>query len=149
MMYGIEHESNARGALSKILKLPIQNSGLVLHRSGALAASPDGIIDSETIVEIKCMSKFRSDRSGDLNHKPYGIVTSKDGKMSLAKSSIYYDQIQLQLHVCEAKLCYLMLYIPMNSIVVKVPKDAQWTPNVDKLVEYYFSVVLPKLIGQI
>ncbi|KAE9533844.1 hypothetical protein AGLY_008923 [Aphis glycines] len=53
--YGIENESVARNAFQKTTKEKIEPSGLFIHKSKPyLAASPDGLIGKDGIIEIKC-----------------------------------------------------------------------------------------------
>lgn len=153
MQYGIENEDFGRRALQKALSrrginVSIRPCGLFLHQSGVLAASPDGVIDDETIVEIKCLSKYRNDREGALRCANYGIIGS-GMDLKLSQQSIWYDQIQAQLHITNTNICFLICYIPNNSIIIRVPKDQNWGRNINKLVNYYWDVVFPKLLLKI
>lgn len=52
--YGIQNEENAKSTLSNILNKTIRPSGLIINNNiPFLAASPDGIIDEDSLVEIK------------------------------------------------------------------------------------------------
>lgn len=58
-MYGIENEI-ARNAFQETLGITIQLAGLFIHKSlHYLAASPDGLIHEESILEIKCPSSIK------------------------------------------------------------------------------------------
>lgn len=55
--YGVEHESNAREALSRILGKPIEDGGFMWGDGDRYGCSPDGIILSGNqmeLAEIKC-----------------------------------------------------------------------------------------------
>ena len=152
MQYDIENESAARGALEKILRqrgmnVNIKECGIFIDESGVLAASPDGIIDQDTIVEIKCLSKYRNDPAGALNCSSYGIKMNQN-TYELGENSIWYDQIQAQLHITNSNICCLICDIPQKSIVVLVRRDPKWSPNINKLIRYYWAVIFPKIISK-
>jgi len=53
--YGIENESIARNAVQEKLNIEIKSAGLFILKSlPYLAASPDGLINNDYIIEIKC-----------------------------------------------------------------------------------------------
>lgn len=55
MFYGRTHEAEAVRCLEAELGVKVRRCGLFIdHHLPYLAASPDGIIDDHTIVEVKC-----------------------------------------------------------------------------------------------
>jgi hypothetical protein len=110
-----------------------------------MAVSPDGLVGADALLEVKCSSKHRNSAEDALTDTSYGFVKDSNGNITLKTTSIWYDQIQAQLHVCERKLCYLMMYIPKQSFIVEVPFDSSWTANVDKLYNLYWKDVFPSL----
>ncbi|XP_057672173.1 uncharacterized protein LOC130903845, partial [Diorhabda carinulata] len=56
------HEIDALDNLKQMYNLNVQPTGVRLTNSGLLGASPDGIIDEEAIVEVKCPYSFRNDK---------------------------------------------------------------------------------------
>lgn len=71
-----------------------------------LGATPDGVIDDETLLEIKCPYKGRKSliKPGAL----FPFLEYENNEVVLKESSKYYDQIQGQMLVCEAKICRLL-----------------------------------------
>jgi len=58
--YGIENESIARNAVQENLGITIKSAGLFIHKTlHYLAASPDGLINEDSILEIKCPSSIK------------------------------------------------------------------------------------------
>ncbi|KAL4152676.1 hypothetical protein QTP88_000509 [Uroleucon formosanum] len=93
--YGIQNEENAKYALSDILNKPIRSSGLIIdHELPFLAASPDGLIGEDSLVEIKCPISAK-----DILPE-YAISTRKiksceiiNGKLQLKRTDSYYYQV--------------------------------------------------------
>lgn len=55
---GHTHEKNGLKVLSNLLNKNIKACGVFLSESGVLGATPNGIIDKDFIVEIKCPFKY-------------------------------------------------------------------------------------------
>ena len=70
IQYGRQHEVEAVEALNMLLaedSKEVKPSGLFVDKeTGYLAASPDGVMDDTTIVEIKCPLKCRDRKIEDL-----------------------------------------------------------------------------------
>ncbi|XP_062598380.1 uncharacterized protein LOC134259793 [Saccostrea cucullata] len=72
-----------------------------------LAASPDGIIDEDTVVEVKCPYVARNEM---ISRQTVPYIRQNDGKFSLDKNHDYYYQVQGQLFCAEKKICYFIVY---------------------------------------
>ena len=72
-----------------------------------LAASPDGVVDNETLVEVKCPYTSR-DRPITHVTVPYSKLV--DGCLNLDTSHNYYYQIQGQLYCTGRMVCDLVVY---------------------------------------
>ncbi|KAL5236459.1 hypothetical protein ACI65C_003869 [Semiaphis heraclei] len=61
--YGIENEPLAKRDFEKIYNIKIESAGLFIHTAlNYLAASPDGLIGKDAIIEIKCPQSFVVDK---------------------------------------------------------------------------------------
>ena len=77
-----------------------------------VCCSPDGLIDDDGLIEIKCMGDKRF----------YEFVST--GKID----TDYYNQIQMQLYVTRRKWCSLFVFNPNftpNYIMVRVLPDME------------------------
>ena len=85
--WGHKYEHIAIDLFSKMNNIKIYGAGLLIHdKYNWLGASPDGILENDKLIEIKCPIKRNID---------YSIP-------------IYYlNQIQIQLEVCNFESCYL------------------------------------------
>ena len=104
--YGKEQEAAAVKTLNEILAQDslgaVSSCGLFVDtETGFLAASPDGVIDEDTLVEIKCPLKCQEQNIRDLAMQDPTFCLDYDtstDKMSLKRGHTYYYQIQGQLH---------------------------------------------------
>lgn len=93
----------------------------VYGKSGYLGASPDGVIDEETIIEIKCpyaASKLTPEQA--IEEKKIKYIVLKNGKYFLKKTDNYYYQDQGQLAIGNFRYCYFIVWTPLGMIVDKV-----------------------------
>ena len=51
---GVNNEAEAVKAFTKLTGKTVQETGIWLDLSGILGASPDGIVDDESVLEAKC-----------------------------------------------------------------------------------------------
>src|SRR6266536_333361 len=111
----------------------VATTGLWLHTSGVLGASPDGLITSENaVVEIKCPFSLRNCSKDEIIAKCKNFTT-KDGTVALKDDSDYYHQVQGQMHITGTNLCYFVTYTTECILILKVDKDDAWSENIDLL----------------
>lgn len=78
-----------------------------------LAATPDGLVATNAIVEIKCphVAKNMTPEEGITSHA-IKYCRIKDGQLHLKVNSYYYYQVQGQLHVSNKLFCYFCVWTP-------------------------------------
>lgn len=79
-----------------------------------LAASPDGLINNDGIVEIKCPSSIKHttpQEATNLNIIKY-LIFNKNENIELKRTFPYYFQIQRQLHITQRQYCYFIVWTP-------------------------------------
>ena len=54
MRWGVNNEEEAIQAFTLKTGLEMKQTGIWFHSSGILGSSPDGIIDEQTVLEVKC-----------------------------------------------------------------------------------------------
>ncbi|KAL4135161.1 hypothetical protein QTP88_006804 [Uroleucon formosanum] len=99
--YGIENEPIAKICLEIKLGVNIQPCGLFVHRKLTfMAASPDGLIDNDGIVEIKCPASIKDMiPEATFENKNLNFMSLKDGILKLKTTHSYYFQVQGQLEI--------------------------------------------------
>lgn len=101
--YGIENEPIARISFEKEINLKIKPTGLFVDKSyHFLAASPDGLIEDDAIIEIKCPYTIKDLTPEDsIQCGKLKFATVTDGKLKLKTNDKYYYQIQGQLYITQ------------------------------------------------
>jgi len=109
--WGEDNESEAIAALERDQGLFVQSCGLIDHHSlDWLAASPDGLVDSDTVVEVKC---------------PY-----KKEMFNLSSRPDYMAQIQIQMCCSERDRGLFGVWVPGYIEVSPVEIDVFWLAEV-------------------
>ena len=136
--YGRDREPYVRRFFERVLDYKVTKSGLVIDRENTmLACSPDGKIDENTLVEIKCPYSARN-KSLEEAKLPY-LKKGADG-WELKETSNYFYQIQGQLGITGAKRCYLVIYCQDEPH----PGHIEWI-IVHKVPGLYNDIMAPKL----
>jgi len=123
--YGTLHEPLAlMDYLGKTGNL-VEEVGFVVHpHFDWLGASPDGLIDDDGLVEVKC---------------PFGLRNDETPKFKTARDQPhYYAQMQLELACTGRQWCDFYQWNKHADSVERVHVDAQWLDeNIPKLREFY------------
>jgi putative phage-type endonuclease len=135
MAWGTETEPMARSAYEAHSGNLVTETGLVLHPSIADAgASPDGLIDEDGLVEIKCPNTSTH------------IDTLLDEKVP----SKYVTQIMWQMACTERKWCDFVSFDPrmpehMQIFVKRVERDDDMIIELEREVEKFLSELDEKI----
>ena len=133
MQWGNDYEAVAR--LTYKLNNPdkkVRDCGIFLHEKIACGASPDGLVDDDGTIEIKCPKTATH------------IQTLKSGKLPTQ----YFWQVQGQLWITGRKWCDFISYdprLPENAsyICIRVDRDdeaiARLADSVDNLMQQVAS----------
>jgi hypothetical protein len=125
--------------------------GLFVHEEYSfLGASPDGLIDEDSIIEIKCPFSAR-----DLTVEE--AVKSKiikfcyidtENKIRLKPNDRYMYQIQGQLEITDRKYCYFFVYTRKDYHCELILRDSDFWQSkmVEKLQKFYYSAFLPEYL---
>lgn len=150
--YGTENEPIALKDAEKLLGLHIEHCGLFIdEKRPYLGASPDGLIDDDAIVEIKCPSSASNFSPTEAIDKKKIDFCTIDGynsnKIKLKRNHNYFYQVQGQLQITDRKYCIFIVWTPKGLAYEKIEKDNEfWNSVVSKLEEFYFKCILPELI---
>lgn len=149
IQWGLSNEISGIKILEQGQNVKVVSTGLWLLNNGVLGASPDGLVNSKYIVEIKCPWKYRNksldiELANDLSY----IVYIKNKIIYINKNHFYWDQIQGQLYITKRKLCYLVIWTPRQSIIAEVEKDPEWFPNLKILENFFIETYISFLIEE-
>ena len=133
--HGIKYESVAVAEYEKKFGETKQCGLFVSVQYPWLGASPDRVVDDETIMEVKCPYVSRDQLINPLT-VPY--LQYEQSKLTLKKTSDYYFQIQGQLYCSERRLCRLVIFTLKDMQVVDVHRDDIFIDSMlQKLISFY------------
>jgi hypothetical protein len=129
MMWGTNTEPLARAAYEAHRGVLVEETGFVPHPSGAMTgASPDGLVDTDGLVEIKCPN----------------TATHIDTLMSDDAPPKYFAQMQWQMACTGRAWCDFVSFDPrmpeeMQLFVVRVERDDTWITMAEEAVQEFLS----------
>ena len=125
----------------------VQDCGIFVSKDHPyIAASPDGIVDSDVLCEVKCPFKARN---SDINSQNVPYLLFTDGCCSLDKKHNYYYQVQGQLLCANRKFCDFIVYTISDVKYIRIVRDEQFIKDMlvslKKFYDNYFkNAVLKK-----
>ena len=129
MMWGTNTEPLARAAYEAHRGVLVEETGFVPHPSGAMTgASPDGLVDADGLVEIKCPN----------------TATHIDTLMSDDAPTKYFAQMQWQMACTGRAWCDFVSFDPrmpkeMQLFVFRVERDDTWITMAEEAVQEFLS----------
>ncbi|KAM7293610.1 hypothetical protein ISCGN_023218 [Ixodes scapularis] len=141
VIWGQVHEEEALLKYEQQKGLTTTKSGLWLHESGVLGGSPDGLIGTDGLVEVKCPWTWRDHMIKEaFGAKDFCLDTTG----SLITSHPYYHQIQGCLTITRRRFCDLALWTNKDLHVLRVEADAMWgQEKLPQLLNFYYNRMLP------
>lgn len=149
MKYGRRHEKDAINELES-LDIIVQPCGLFIDDEfNFLAATPDGLLNDNGIVEIKCPASCSE-------MTPEDAIFSRKftfGKIDNTKKQIlgvntkhkYYFQIQGQLKISNRQFCLFVLWTPQGIKMEKIVRDPEfWKINMEEKLIFISNVCCQK-----
>lgn len=147
MQDGIESEGHIIKEFERKYDLKVVASGFVVSESHPfLGASPDGIIDKETIVEVKKIH-LKDGESHKAAMCRLGIYKQNGSELQINKNHAYYHQIQQQMFCTQSNTCYFIVSSDSKTHTDTIGFDSSfWNQVLPKLEDFYFEHIFPELI---
>ncbi|KAL1458849.1 hypothetical protein MTO96_043421 [Rhipicephalus appendiculatus] len=110
-------------------------------------ASPDGLVGTDRIVEVKCPLKYKEQEPLEAARN-FSEKKRRDGAPVLSRSHSYFYQVQGQLHVTRRIICDFVVYTTKGIHVQEVRRDdAFWRTKMEPfLLRFYKDCVLPEIV---
>ena len=149
--WGISHEPAARKKYELVTGKKVVQCGLVVHpKYPHLGASPDGLVNSDGVLEIKCPASQKWKNLSPLDcctdSKFYCYVNDK-GDVTLKHSHKYFFQVQGQLALTSRKWCDFVIWTLKGISIERINFDQTfWLQMVQKLDKFYTSAIIPELM---
>lgn len=153
MKHGIHYENIARERVERELEINVKECGLLIDDEyNFLGSSPDGLIDEDGMLEIKCPYAsfgFNIDERILSRKISCYAVDRKTKKISLNQKHEYYYQIQGQLNIFKREYCLFVIYTGDEQAlkITKVERDEEFWREimVPKLSKFFYEHWLPEL----
>lgn len=121
--HGTFHEAGAQSEYEMETGNKVEECGFFPYKDW-LGASPDGLLQPDGLIEIKCPFGKRKDEKPDFK-------TAED-------QPHYYAQMQIEMLCAERNWCHFYQWAPKGSIVEELYIDAHWIhENLPRLQEFH------------
>ncbi|XP_054259250.1 uncharacterized protein LOC128983994 [Macrosteles quadrilineatus] len=148
--YGRDNEERVVQMYEERTGLKVDRCGLFIDETYPfLGASPDGLVESEGLIEVKCLYSIKDTSIEDhLKSNKTTCIELVSGKLRLKKSHDYYFQIQGQLNIAKRKWCDFVVFTRKGELFVEriVIDEEFWAKVLPKLVQFYQECILPEII---
>lgn len=130
--HGTFHEDGAQAEYEMETGNKVQECGLIVHPDyDWLAASPDGIIDGEGILEIKCPYGKRKDERPEFK--------------TLEEQEHYWAQVQIEMACSESHWAHFFQWAPKGTKLETVIYDWAWFSGAAVHLEAFYQRYLSEL----
>lgn len=146
VQWGITNEPEALNSFIQKTGLQVVETGVWLHQCGVLGASPDGLVEDNSVVEAKCPYTQRNLTIEEAIATNNFCLEKKDGKISLRLNHAYWHQVQGQMFFTKQPKCYFVIWTTKDSVVLEIQRDDSWEVKIEELKDFYLKHLLPKII---
>ena len=146
VQWGVNNEEEAIKAFTSKTGKRVEDTGIWFHSSGILGASPDGIVDDQTVLEAKCPYTERNMTIEEAVQSSATFCLEKcesEQCYTLKKDHIYWHQVQGEMYFSQRKFCYFVVWTAKNSAVIRIERDETWAANIPLLTQFYFNPLTP------
>jgi hypothetical protein len=153
--YGLHYENEARKCYEKITNTAVLDCGIFLDvPTGLLGASPDGLIGSDGLLELKCpfSARYHTNIADAISNDCIPYLKQSVDKLQLVRNSNYYFQIIFQLGITERSYCDFFVYIPngtpgQNYYCERIfPNKTLWKLLKCEMEKFYLKCILPEIV---
>ncbi len=125
--HGHAYEDEARRAYEFSAGADVEQVGFITSTDGMIGASPDGIVGTDGLCELKCPKAN--------THVGYMLARGVDDK--------YRTQLQGQLWICEREWVDIQSYCPgFPTVIIRVNRDEVYIGKLSKAVRAFVDVML-------
>ena len=151
--WGIQHEACGRSTYiatkhKEGRSVTVEPCGLIVSVAEPwLAASPDGRVGDNVLLEIKCPFSCRSVDFFAAASAVSGFCLEVRGKsLRLKRNHAYYTQVQVQMFVAGYPFCDFVVWRPDEVFIETIERDDVFLQSLlPNLRSFYFRFVLPVL----
>lgn len=146
VQWGVSNESEAISSFKLKTGLDVVQTGVWLHESGVLGASPDGLVGEDSVLEAKCPYTQRDLTIEEAIKDSNFCLQKKDGEIVLKRDHVYWHQIQGHMFLTKRKKCYFVVWTLKDFVVLEIERDDSWEIKIQELKDFYVKHLFPKII---
>lgn len=151
MKYGREKEEIARKELALQINKEIKICGLFIDcKNPWLGASPDGLIDEDGVVEIKCppSAELLTAEEAIKTLPQLRSIFDKKNPDRMNQNHRFFYQVQGQLNITQREYCIFAIWTPKSIKTVRVSRDIDFWKNEMQplLTRFYKECMLPEIL---
>lgn len=145
ILHGQKFEKVAVKKFEEITGQTVHPTGICVSLAHPyLASSPDGIIDEDTVVEVKCPYVARNSM---ITRQTVPYIRQNGTTFSLDTNHDYYYQIQGQLFCAEKQKCVFIVYTFLDILFFTVDRNDKFISEMlKKLDSFYEKCFKPALL---
>lgn len=147
VVHGKIHEPIAISQYEVKYELTVRRCGLFIsYEFPFLAASPDGLLGEDTVIEVKCPYVSRN---CIINEMTVPYLEKRNGEFYLKKMHPYYAQIQGQLYCSRKHFCNFVIYTFKDMKVIFIERDdAYFNEMLTHLINFYVHHLEPEILNK-
>ena len=150
VQWGVNNETEALKAFTNLTGKTVLETGIWLDTSGILGASPDGLVEEDSVLEAKCpyTEKNMTIEEAVGTSPNFYLEKTESGQYALKKGHVYWHQVQGEIYFSRRKFCYFVVWTAKAVVILKIARDETWSENIAKLMQFYFDHLLPKIVEE-
>ena len=150
VQWGVNNETEALKAFTNLTGKTVLETGIWLDTSGILGASPDGLVEEDSVLEAKCPYTERNMTIEEaVGTSPnFYLEKTESGQYALKKGHVYWHQVQGEIYFSRRKFCYFVVWTAKDVVILKIARDETWSENIAKLMQFYFDHLFPKVVEE-
>ena len=142
--WGVTNEKEGVKAFSEMTGLTATDTWL--HSSGVLGTSPDGLVGTEGVLEVKCPYSERNSTISEVASKNSFCLKISNGVFLLKQDHVYWHQVQGQLFLTNREICYFVVWTTKEAVCIHIYRDESWMDNLKRLKDFYSQHIFPKIV---
>lgn len=144
----MDNEGEAIKAFTLRTGKTVKETGIWFNSSGILGASPDGIVDDETVLEVKCPYTEQNVTIEEaVKSKTFSLEKSESGQgYVLKKDHVYWHQVQGEMYFPRRKFCYFVVWTTKDVAILLIQRDNTWARNIPRLTQFYNDHLFPRVV---
>ena len=135
--HGNTYEKTAIESYQEMSGQKITECGLVICKDYPfLASSPDGLVNDDKVVEVKCPYTARNSK---INSSTINYLHDTDNGLQLNATHNYYYQIQGQMMCTDRKVCDFVVFTFEDIKVLTVERNDEFISSMTKQLNSFYK----------